>query len=677
MRHAIKRVVGYRTHNRSTPDRVTGLRPNACPTDAVGSRRASSSPNQPTLLAGGDDPSEASQLPNAESRHRPDLSQRGSDDLASARPNGPTPDSADPKRFRQGPPSEPREEDFRDTSIAAQSELGTGQRSAASDDRRPALHSLAQYLPQARFFAGEDIEFTDVADSPEKAETGELVVYRLGVDDPVEVIADALARGAAGILTEQVLPAPLPQCIVPDTDRALAEIATKKKGHPHQKLILIGVAGSAGKTTTATCIAQVLTDIPCRTAVITDHACSDGVVTEVESEPVASGGRLIEKLHEAADAGAAVAVVELGDRQLQFGGYDKLELDILVVAGQKQHRQDFGPSPVQCAIERVTAQGLVVVHSADQTTIETARSAKTSVLTYGTDERAEVRLVAHELAGGVLTALLRFQDRASLLESSLAAGHGSEALAAAAAVGIVTENSLPQIAESLSKVRTLPGRLHSIQPAFEPTTDTSPHVVLDLAGTPHRAKWTLNHVRQQMRSRRQEMPASIPMRSPKSQAVSRKFPNVRPPRLWCVLAVTASDGPETLMQYGRLLETMADQCVLTCAGDDKPDFLRLCHGVLDGVADCASMRLVADHRRAVRWAIEAAASQDTVLILGGLQTGASTQLVSNVETVQAWVQESPIETKTIDPDTSKLSASSIADKPHLKLFQPETDEIDS
>lgn len=658
MRHAIKRVVGYRTHNRSTPDRGSSLRPSPCPTDPVGARQPVSTPAAPTPGCGKGVCAEPDPTGSLEIAGEVACAEPSGIRLTSYEQVTETDASRPVRAAEQDQPTRAEAE-----TTQSLDEVGERQNSV-----EPSLHSLAEYLPRARFFAGEDIEFTELADSSKQAVAGELVVYRIGIDDPVEVIADALARGAAGILTEQVLPAPLPQCIVPDTDRAIAEIAIQQKGHPHQKLILIGVTGSAGKTTTATCIAQVLADIPCRTAVVTDHACSDGVTTEVDSEPIPSGGRLIEKLHEAADAGAAVAVVELSDRPLQTGGYDQLDLDMLVVTGENQFRTDFGPSPVQCAIERVTSDGVLIVHSADQVTLRLARSGAATVLTYGTDERADVRVQSHELCDGVLTGLLRHQNRASLLESSLAGGHSSEALAAAAAVGIVTENSLPQIAESLSKVRSLPGRLQAIVPTGEAATEACSQIVLDIAGTPQRAERTLKHMRQQTRSRGRATTPTLPIRSPNAQAVTRSFPIAKPPRLWCVLAVTASDGPEALMHYGRLLETLADQCVLTCALEDKADFLRICHGVLDGVAECASMRLVADHRRAVRWAIQAAAPQDTILILGGIGKGSPTDLRSAVEAVQSWVQEPDTEYNV--PGKSIDSAATFS---HLKLFQPECD----
>ena len=152
----------------------------------------------------------------------------------------------------------------------SQSGLPTPQESSRAEGApEPASErSLKSLLPQARFFSGTDIHFESIADSAGQCVPGQLVVYRIGIDCPVETIAEALARGAAGILTEQILPAPLPQCIVSDTDRALAEIVSRELidedgARPDQRLLTIGIVGDHGKTSTALMAAAVLKDVPC------------------------------------------------------------------------------------------------------------------------------------------------------------------------------------------------------------------------------------------------------------------------------------------------------------------------------------------------------------------------------------------------------------------------------
>ena len=59
-------------------------------------------------------------------------------------------------------------------------------------------------------------------------------------------------------MTEQLLPCPLPQCIVGDMEVTLAEIAAQQTGRPDRQMLTIGVIGSAGKTTTSLLVSALL-----------------------------------------------------------------------------------------------------------------------------------------------------------------------------------------------------------------------------------------------------------------------------------------------------------------------------------------------------------------------------------------------------------------------------------
>jgi UDP-N-acetylmuramoyl-L-alanyl-D-glutamate--2,6-diaminopimelate ligase len=491
-------------------------------------------------------------------------------------------------------------------------------KSRRSESKRDASTTrLSGLLKKVRFFSGSDIEFTSIASSAKTCEPGQLVVYRLGNDCPVELISQALARGAAGILTEQILPAPIPQAIVADTDRALAEIRSKQTDRPDQKLITIGVVGSAGKTITAFLTASVLRDIPCRVAYQTDLGSSDSVVTEAGTAKVTNGASLIDALSDAVDAGAAVSITEMDSAQLRSGAYDEIELDIVVVTGRDAGSNDFGPSPIECAFELVGQGGVLIVPESNQQIVSAAHAAAQTqnieMVTYGVDNAADVsiRTISHE--DGTLTAMLRHESRAAVMESFLGQGHFAECLAAAAAVGVVTENPLPQITESLCKLRELPGRFEAISTGDWETDQNNPAVRLDIGGSPERVKFALQAARQELL---QTPASSIPMTLP-MHAASQSNATKRP-QLWCVLAVSETDDADTLMQYGRLLESMPDHCVLTCAEKDKPNFLSMSHGVLDGIQDVAAMRLVADPNRAIQWAHAEASNNDMVLVIGGI-----------------------------------------------------------
>lgn len=555
-----------------------------------------------------------------------------------------------------------------DTNRLAGSSIDADQSASRCDEGQPV--SISSLLPNARFFSGSDIEFVSIAESAEQCTPGQLVVYRIGVDCPVELISQALARGAAGILTEQILPAPLPQCIVPDTERAMAEITAKQLvdetgSRPDQRLLTIGIVGESGKTTTALTLAQVLRDIPCRVAYQTDLAQSDGVTTEASELSLDGAADMIQGISDAADAGAAVTILELDAHMLQCGGYDQIGLDMLVIVGHNAARSDFGPSPVDCALERVESDGIVIVSTEDRRSLKAVESSTHRYVTYGVDVDADVELKTVDLVDGVLTAMLRNGDRSAMLESLLGQGTLADAIAAAAAVGVATDNPLVQIAESVSKLRELPGRCQKVAAADWNVTQAAPSMVLDIAGTPRRVSFVLDAIRQQMAS---VGPECLPMNA------NVKAMSARRAKMWCVLAVSDTDDAETLAQYGRLLEAMPDQVVLTCDPNSKEKFLSLSHNVLDGVQDIASMRLVADQERAITWATQCANSSDTVVVLGGVDRRSARSQREDLQRLEELMKrlqhESADASAPVKPAGGSASAPS-TQTPHLKVFNPE------
>jgi UDP-N-acetylmuramoyl-L-alanyl-D-glutamate--2,6-diaminopimelate ligase len=524
------------------------------------------------------------------------------------------------------------------------------------------LRSLAALLPSARFFSGNDVRFHSIASSPEQCTPGQLVVYRIGVDCPDELISQALARGAAGILTEQILPAPMPQCIVSDIDRTIAELIASELVDENglradERLLTIGVVGESGKGTTAMCLATILRDIPCRVAYQTDLGQSDGCTTEVSRQSHATGARLLNELNDAADAGAAVAIIELDAVGLRTGGYDQIEFDVLVITGRNSGRNDFGPSAVDCAIERVRGDGVIVVASEDHHSISSVRETGFVHVTYGVNLDADVSLRMIGIEDGVLTAMIRHEMNSAIMESHLGCGVFAEALVAAAAVGVATDNPLVQITESLSKLRELPGRCQSITADDWNVATSSPRMVMDVAGSPRRMEHVLGAIRQQMSTRDCQ---TISMHAPTSSRATRQA------KLWCVLAVSATDDAATLARYGRLLETMPDHCVLTCDRQSKDRFLSLSHNVLDGVEDCAAMRLVADQARAITWATQSAGPNDTVVVLGGVDRRSAHAQREDLERLKTLMTELQREVAGVAAQTGMDTQAT-----KLKVFNPD------
>jgi UDP-N-acetylmuramoyl-L-alanyl-D-glutamate--2,6-diaminopimelate ligase len=480
--------------------------------------------------------------------------------------------------------------------------------------------SLRNTLPNARFLACDDIQFTAIAETAATACEGDLIVYRIGHDDPAKLVCEALARGAVGILTEQLLPCPLPQCIVGDIDLSLASITAEQLGHPDRKLLTVGVIGSAGKTTTALLVSSMLRSLGVRTAYQTDLGESDGIVQSTSQTALPSGAQLIELLVEANDGQCQAAVIELRDDDARYGYYDAIEFDLLIVTGGAGSVKDFGPSGLQCVLDRITPDGVVVAPVDDVKAMQVLHDCQTRYVTYGIRRQADMTAKIIDQSNGLTTLLVTHQDTTAVMETALCGGDMASNLAAAVLTGLLLGQPLHQVVEQVSQLRSVPGRGQRLSD-FEHAT-----VIVDAGGTAERVATSLRT-----------------QRSMKATG-----------RLWCIVAIDGGESPEMLAQVGNHLERFADQPIITSKVDAKHRFLAGSHAILDGVENCAVFRLVADRHRAIQWAISAAAANDTILIITGQRGQTAHEQRSEIEAICNCVNSSRAESARPKPSAPTL-----------------------
>src|SRR5438876_5952898 len=123
------------------------------------------------------------------------------------------------------------------------------------------LKELLRDVPVRATHGNLEIEISAVTSDSRLAVRGSLFVAIRGTrEDGAKFIGSALEKGAPAVVAERP-PAtrhPLPASIeVDDARSALAIIAANFYGHPAEKLSLVGVTGTSGKTTTTKMIESI------------------------------------------------------------------------------------------------------------------------------------------------------------------------------------------------------------------------------------------------------------------------------------------------------------------------------------------------------------------------------------------------------------------------------------
>jgi UDP-N-acetylmuramoyl-L-alanyl-D-glutamate--2,6-diaminopimelate ligase len=208
------------------------------------------------------------------------------------------------------------------------------------------LAELLANLPDVAAVAGDlQVAITAiVADSRQVIPGACFVAYRgLGVDGH-RFIPDAIARGAAAIVSEQALPTlPVAHVRVADGRAALAWLSVAWYGNPSGSMALVGITGTDGKTTTANLLFNILRAATRRTglistvyAVIGDQTYNTGLHTTTPDAP-----EVQRFLAEMRDAGTEVAIIETTSHGLAQHRVTGCAFDVAVVTNITHEHLDF------------------------------------------------------------------------------------------------------------------------------------------------------------------------------------------------------------------------------------------------------------------------------------------------------------------------------------------------
>lgn len=123
------------------------------------------------------------------------------------------------------------------------------------------LSQLLERLEYEVVKGRDDIEITTLINDSRKVEKGSVFVCITGaVSDGHTYVQEVFGKGAAAVIVEKEVEAPegLTVIRVPDTRYALALMSAAYFGYPAEKLKIIGITGTKGKTTTTYMVKSIL-----------------------------------------------------------------------------------------------------------------------------------------------------------------------------------------------------------------------------------------------------------------------------------------------------------------------------------------------------------------------------------------------------------------------------------
>ncbi len=327
------------------------------------------------------------------------------------------------------------------------------------------------------------VTIRDVTHDSRLAGPGVLFVAVRGLSvDGHRYVPDAVSAGAAAVCVETDPPSRVPAIVVPDTRMALGPLAAEAHGHPSERLALIGVTGTNGKTTVTHLIEAMArrAGTPVAVAGTVGARIAGRPLAMAHTTPEASDFQRL--LAEMVHAGVEVAAVEVSSHAMALGRVQATRFRVVAFTNLSQDHLDFHGTMEDYyrAKARLFAADFAeraVIWADDPSGLRLAGEVGIPVTTVGASS-GDVRITDPELRFGGSSFTLVTADGSVRMQIPLAGwiniANAAIAAVCAATVGIDWDS----IAAGAAAAPAVPGRFEIVETSRDCT------IVVDYAHTP-------------------------------------------------------------------------------------------------------------------------------------------------------------------------------------------------
>ena len=181
------------------------------------------------------------------------------------------------------------------------------------------LSELLAGTPHQVVMGAGDLPIERLCLDSRRARPGDLFCAIPGTDqNGLEFVPDALARGAVAVISEEAPPRGIEAAwiVVPEARLALASIAATFYRHPARQLVMTGLTGTNGKTTTAHMVGRMLSAAGATVGELGTIEYRLGSRTIPAARTTPDAITLQELLHQMVGAGCSHAVMEVSSHAL-------------------------------------------------------------------------------------------------------------------------------------------------------------------------------------------------------------------------------------------------------------------------------------------------------------------------------------------------------------------------
>lgn len=450
--------------------------------------------------------------------------------------------------------------------------------------------------------SGGDPIVTGVIDDSRRVEPGQVFVATRGVAvDSHLFISDAVERGAVAVVSEQPLASYSNVAIVQveDSRDALGRLAHAAVGNPSADMLVLGITGTNGKTTSTYLLEAILTAAGYNVGVLgtIEYRYAGNSVEAANTTP--SAYQLARMFQEMKQAGVNAVAMEVSSHAADQRRISGIQFDGCIITNITQDHLDYHGTMDNYAaakkaiftdyLQRYTdfkgSDPVSVLNIDDERVRGMRDEIPGRVLTVGIETPADYRARDIAFSPTETTFRMEMADAVVDLSTHLVGMYNVQNVLGAVALAHGVGLSLDAIRDGLAALEVVPGRLETVR-------EGQPFLVLvDYAHTPDALERVLGNAREMAEG-----------------------------RLIVVFGCGGDRDPGKRPLMGKAAGDLADYVVVTNDNPRTEEPGLIAAGVMEGVSKSKvadeHVALILDRREAIRQAVSVALPGDVVVIAG-------------------------------------------------------------
>ena len=435
----------------------------------------------------------------------------------------------------------------------------------------------------------DDVELRALCVDSRRSEPGALFFCTPGLRmDAHDFAPQAVDKGAAALIVQRRLDMDVPQVQVEDVRTALSYIAAEFFGNPAEELMLMGITGTKGKTTTSFLLKSIMEEAGYKTGLIGTVCSMIGDETLPNHLTTPDPIETQTLLRRMADAGCKCVVMEVSAHALDMHRLAGLKFKVAAFSNfSRDHLDYFGDMDTYFRAKMKFFEPdmceEIVYNVDDERVCEGIQALGRRALRIGIRASSDVYANDTEIGERGCSFLMTWHKKFRVSISLRLAGIFNVYNALMAAGMAICAGVGPEaIRRGLEKVRAVPGRIELLD------TGTPYRVILDYAHSPDSLENVLKAVRQTAKGR--------------------------------MIALFGCGGNRDVSKrpiMGEIAGELADFCVLTSDNPRGEDPMAILAAIEEGIRPTGCDYIVIENRReAIRYALNLAKKDDVVVLAG-------------------------------------------------------------